>query len=246
MRKALLAAAVLVLSGSFDIHAAQRGRGARTGTLAISVTEPSGAPVPNVLVTVEGPAPRTVRTEGGRIALEELPVGRYLLRFEQAGFVTLERDQAVTAGKPIEVNVTLKRVPEPAAPEPAAKPSADVNAVPAVFDVPGVIEKEYVGRAAGRTTALACGGEGSATLIQLNEALTHEAHAEADEFLYVVAGEGAAGLPGRSQKLSAGVLLFVPRGTAHSLTPSGRNPLIVLATRAGDGCGSEGDGPLFR
>lgn len=240
MRKALLAAVVLISAGNFDIHAQQRRAAARTATLAISVTDPGGTPVPNVAVTVEGPASRSTRTEGGRIAIEELPVGRYTVRFEHDGFVTLERELTAAAGKPIEVRVTLKPLPAPPPPPPppvAVEPSKpSIEAKPAVFDVPGVIEKEFVGRGAGKTTPLACGNDGSATLIQLNQPLQPHSHDSADEFLYVVAGEGSASLQGTTQKLKAGTLLFVPRGTAHGLTVSGRNPLIVLSTRAGGGC----------
>jgi mannose-6-phosphate isomerase-like protein (cupin superfamily) len=215
----------------------------RTATLAISVADPSGQPMPNVLVTVEGAASRSTRTEGGRIAIEELPVGRYTVRFEQEGFVTVERDLMAAAGKPIDIKVTMKRLPEPPAPAPpppAPTPEApkkpSVEAKPAVFDVPAVIEKEFVGRAAGKTTALACGDDSSATLIQLNQPLQQHSHDEADEFIYVVAGEGSASVQGTTQKLRAGTLLFIPRGTSHGLIVSGRNPLIVLSTRAGGGC----------
>ncbi len=154
--------------------------------------------------------------------------------------MTVERDLVAAGGKPIEIKVTLKPLPAPPpapappAPEPPKKPS--IEAKPAVFDVPGVIEKEFVGRAAGKTTALACGNDGNATLIQLNQPLQSHAHDDADEFIYVVAGEGLASLQGTSQKLKAGTLLFIPRGTSHGLTVSGRNPLIVVSTRAGGGC----------
>jgi mannose-6-phosphate isomerase-like protein (cupin superfamily) len=251
MRKVLLGVVVLIVAGNFVLQAQQKPRGVRTATLAISVTDPGGQPVRSVAVTLEGPASRTTRTEGGRIALEGLPPGRYTIRFEREGFVTLERELTATAGKPMEVQVTLKPLPQPApapAHEPAEEPveepvegpapkaTGSTRAKPAVFDVPGVIEKEWIGRAAGKTTPLACGQGGTATLIQLNQPLTDHAHADADEFVYVVAGEGAVRMAGSQQKVSAGVLVFVPRGIAHTLTPSGRNPLIVLATRAGAGC----------
>lgn len=219
--------------------AAPRRPVARTATFAIAVADPSGTPIPNVLVTVEGPASRSTRTEGGRIAIEELPLGRYLVRFEQEGFVTVERDLAATAGKPIDIKVTLKPLPAPPPPPPppphpeAPKPT---DTKPAVFDVPAVIEKEFVGRGAGKTTALVCGNDGHATLIQLNQPLQQHAHDDADEFIYVVAGEGSAAVQGTAEKLKAGTLLFIPRGTAHGLTPSGRNPLIVVSTRAGGPC----------
>lgn len=241
MRKLLFAAAIAAVVSSVSMQAQQQRRSGRTATLAVSVTDPSGAAVPNVMVTLEGAVSRTVRTEGGRIALEELPPGRYTLRFEREGFVTLERELTANAGKPVDVKVTLKPLPAPA---PALQPPTPVvDARPLLFDVPGVIEKEFVGRAAGKTTQLACGQEGSATLIQLNEPLPTHAHPDADEFLYVVAGEGSASLDGRQEKLRAGLLLFVPRGTPHALAAAGRNPLIVLSTRAGPGCAEGGQAP---
>lgn len=217
--------------------AAQQKPGAGTATLAIFVTDPGGAPVSDVSVTLEGPASRTTRTERGRIALEKLPVGRYTLRFEREGFVTLERELTATAGKPVEVEVTLKPLPAPPGPVEPPQPSSEADVAKAAwFDVPGVIEKEFVGRAASRTTPLACGSRGSARLIQLNDPLPNHSHEDADEFLYVVAGEGMASVEGGQQKLSAGFLLFVPRGTPHALAATGRNPLIVLSMRGGEGC----------
>jgi mannose-6-phosphate isomerase-like protein (cupin superfamily) len=236
MRRAVFFVWSALALSSFDMAAQQKPRGPRTATFAISVADPAGTPIPNVLVTLEGPASRTARTEGGRIALEELPVGRYTLRFEQEGFVTLERELNATAGKPIEVKVTLRPLPAPPPPPPAEAPRPSVDATSAVFDLPDVIEKQFVGKAPGRTTALACGSEGTATLIQLNQPLTEHSHDDADEFLYVVAGEGSASVEGRQHKLRAGILLFFPRGMPHRLTPTGRNPLIVLSTRAGEPC----------
>lgn len=229
-------------TGSVEAQRRTTKKPAANVTFAILVTDPDGTQVPRTLVTVEGPASRSIRTEGGRIALENLPAGDYRLRFEKEGFVTLERELTARGGPPIEVNVTLRRTgeAEPAATEPAPEPDAPApspsTAKPAVFDVPAAIEREYVGRAPERRTPLACGEQGSATLIQLNDPMAPHAHAEADEFIYVVAGEGTATVDGVPQRLRAGVLLFVPRGIPHGVTRSGRNPLIVLATRAGEGC----------
>ena len=54
-------------------------RRSQTGpvTFAIFVTDPAGAPIGGVSVTVEGPAKRQAMTEAGRIALENLPAGTY-------------------------------------------------------------------------------------------------------------------------------------------------------------------------
>jgi mannose-6-phosphate isomerase-like protein (cupin superfamily) len=235
MKLFLLGLLAFSLAGP-TLEAAQK-RAPRTATFAIFVTDADGTQVPNVLVTVEGPASRTVRTEGGRIALENLPVGDYRLRFEKDGFVPLERELTARAGKPIEVKVLLNRLPEPEAPPAPPEPvRAASHAKPAALDILDVIDKEFIGRGAGRTTPLACGGEGNANLIQVNDPVTDHAHADADEFLYVIAGEGAANVDGAAHRLRAGTLVFVPRNVTHRFSQSGRNPLILLSVRAGEGC----------
>lgn len=218
------------------------GAGGGSATLAIVVSDPSGAPVSNVLVTLEGPASRSARTEAGRIALENLPAGNYRLRFERDGFLTLERELTARGGAPIDVKVTLKPAPEPPPapappPPPVAPPPPSVNAKLVVLDLPAVIEKEYIGRAPTKTTPLACGGSSTSSLIQIKQPLAEHAHENADEVLYVMGGEGTAELSGKAEKLMAGAFLFIPRGMPHTIKQSGRNPLILISTRAGEPCG---------
>jgi mannose-6-phosphate isomerase-like protein (cupin superfamily) len=112
----------------------------------------------------------------------------------------------------------------------------ETAAAPAVLDLLEVIDKEFIGRGAGKTTPLACGGDGSANLIQVNDPVTDHTHTDGDEFIYVIAGEGAANIAGSAHRLRAGTLLFVPRGVTHRFSQSGRNPLIVLSVNAGAGC----------
>ncbi|HVL66927.1 MAG TPA: carboxypeptidase regulatory-like domain-containing protein [Vicinamibacterales bacterium] len=233
MRTLVLPLGLVLAAASLVPVEAQRRAAGGPATLAIVVTDDAGARAGEVTVTVTGPATRTARTEAGRIALEGLPAGSYLLRFEREGFVTLEREVTARAGKPTQVNVTLKPLPPP----PAPPPKPPVEARPMFADLPALIEKEYVGRAPSRTSALACGAGATSTLIQLNEPLATHAHADADEIFYVVAGEGNARVGTGEQRLKAGMFLFVPRGMSHALTPTGRNPLIVLSTRAGEPCG---------
>jgi mannose-6-phosphate isomerase-like protein (cupin superfamily) len=83
---------------------------------------------------------------------------------------------------------------------------------------------------------LACGTGGTATLIQINDPLADERHADADEFLYVIAGQGNALVAGLQEPLGPGMFVMIPRGVSHTLTRSGRNPLVMLAVRAGDKC----------
>lgn len=243
MRGVWFVLACIVAVVSADAHAQRRGtgRGGGSATLAIFVTDPNGKPIPDVMVTLEGPAQRSARTEGGRIAFENLTPGSYRLRFARAGFILFERELTARAGAPIEVKVTLNPVPAPPPsppPQPPSEPEKPaVDAKPLVFDVPEVFEREYVGKGTGKITSLACGTEGTATLIQVREGVAQHAHPGADEFLYVIGGEGSAQVAGRSERLKAGVLVFVPRGVAHALTATGRKPLVIVSTRAGEGCG---------
>ena len=66
-------------------------------------------------------------------------------------------------------------------------------------------------------------------LLQLREPLGEHAHANVDELIYVVGGEGTHRITGVDVPLSAGVLATVPRGTSHSITRRGRNPLVLLS-----------------
>ncbi len=223
----------------------------RTGgpaTLAVRVTDITGEPAGAVRVTVEGPAQRTATTEGGRIAFENLPTGTYRLRFEREGFVTLEREVIARSGAPVDVRVTLTPAPEaprpPAAPEPPppAPPAPVVDAAPVVIDLPAFIEKNFVGRESQKTSALACSTGAAATLLQLRNPLTEHTHPDFDEYLYVIAGQGYTEIQKRAQPLSAGDFVMLPRGVAHSLGATGRNPLVLLSIRPGDRCAGSGAG----
>jgi len=242
MKKALISAVALICSLSVAVAAEQR-RGGAGGTVifAVAVQDSTGAAVPEVKVTVSGAASKAARTEGGRIVFEGLPAGTYRLRFEKEGYVTYERELAARGAAPIDVKVTLEKVPAPPPPPPAPAAPAPaphaVDAKPVVIDMPAFIEKYYVGRAAGKTTPVACATGGDAMLLQMNEGIAEHAHDDADEFLYVIAGQGAARLGERVEPLGPGVFMMIPRGTAHTITPAVKKPLEVLSLRAGATCG---------
>jgi mannose-6-phosphate isomerase-like protein (cupin superfamily) len=216
-------------------------------TLAVQVSDAAGGPIGGVRVSVDGPAHRQSTTERGRIAFESLPAGLYRLRFERDGFITLERELTARGSAPVDVKVTLTPAPEPPPPPPAPVPEPPPppppsDAAPVVIDLPAFIEKNFVGRGAQKTSSLACGSGATATLLQLREPLPEHSHAEWDEDLYVIAGQGSVHIGGRDQPLTAGVFVMVPRGTPHALTASGRNPLVLLSIRPGDRCDKPGAG----
>lgn len=240
MSKAFVPAVLILLGLSVVPMAAQRrGAGGGSVTFAVSVQDPSGHPLPEVKVTLAGPMSRTGRTEGGRLVFEGVSAGAYKMTFEKEGFITLERELTGRGGAPIDVKVTLTPLPPPPPPPPAPvlPPEHVVDAKLVVLDMPAFIEKYYVGRAAGKTTPVACATGGGSTLLQMNEALAEHTHADADEFLYFIAGQGAAKLGGRVESLGPGVFMMIPRGMPHTLTPSGKKPLVALSIRAGEKCG---------
>jgi mannose-6-phosphate isomerase-like protein (cupin superfamily) len=243
MRKLLIPSIVLFAAFVSPLSAQRKGAAPTGGsvTFAVVVTDPSGKPVSDVKVSVSGAASRTSRTEAGRIVFERLPAGAYRMRFEKTGFVTLERELTGRGGKPIDVKATLVPVPAPPSPPPVPVgplPPAPVEAKLVVLDMPAFIEKNYVGRAAGKTTPLGCASGGPATLLQINEPVAEHTHQDADEFVYVIAGQGTAQFGERKEPLGAAVFLMIPRGTAHSLTPGPKKPLVLVSIRAGEKCGS--------
>jgi mannose-6-phosphate isomerase-like protein (cupin superfamily) len=244
-----LAGVFLVIVAALSVPLAAQRRGGAAGgaggnvTFAISVADPSGAPIPDVKVTMTGPAPRTGRTEAGRLVFENVPAGTYRFRFDRDGFLSFEKELAARGSAPIEVKVTLTPAPPPPPPPPvepvapARPPAPDPNAKAVVLDMPAFIEKNYVGRAAGKTTPLGCGSGGASTLIQINDPIATHAHADADEFIYVIAGQGMANMSGRQEPLGPGVYMMIPRGLAHGFTAGPKKPLVMISTRAGGTCG---------
>jgi hypothetical protein len=236
----LLIAAAIVCAFTTNAYTQRRGGG--VATLAVIVTDSGGAPLSNVLVTVQGAADRSSRTEQGRIAFEGIPAGNYRLRFDREGFIPLERELAARAGAPTDVKVTLtaappvKPVPCVEPPKPAAPPPVVVN--PMAMDLLGFIEKNYIGREPGKTSPISCTPGGTASLIQVREPLDAPAHPDADHFLYVIAGAGAVRIGDRVEQLQSGVFTLIPRTMPHVFTAKGRSPLVVLSIKAGEKCGS--------
>lgn len=231
-----IAAAIVTIGVSAD---AQRRGAVAAGsvTLALAVSDPSGTPVGNALVTLEGAAQRSGRTERGRLVFENLPAGIYRLRFESDGFITLERDIVARGRAPIEVKASLTPAP-PVKPLPCVetpRPPAPVVAAMAL-DLPAFIEKNHVGREPSRVSAISCTPGGGASLIQIREPMAEQRHADADEFLYVIAGTGAVRIGDRVEALQSGVLALVPRTMPHVIIAKGRSPLFVLSIRAGEKC----------
>ena len=80
---------------------------------------------------------------------------------------------------------------------------------------------------------LGCTTSGTATLVQLREALVNQVHDDADEWIYVVAGEGTLRLGTSEQRLQAGTFSLLPGGMQSCGLFRGRNPLIFVSILSG-------------
>jgi mannose-6-phosphate isomerase-like protein (cupin superfamily) len=193
-----------------------------------------------------GPVEREGQTDpSGLVNFANMTSGTYRVRFEHDDFVTLEKELTLTAGKPLRATVTLSAAPPPPPPpkpEPAAPPPSPAapngNYSASTMSIPDFIESNYIGREQVKRSPVGCTGSSTSTLVQMKEPIAEHTHADSDEVIYVVAGEGTHRIDGRETALSAGSFAVVPRGTGHSLTRRGSRPLIFVSTLSGPPCQS--------
>lgn len=219
----------------------QAAAAGRPATVALLVTDPTGTPLPDTQVTATGPLDRGGTTgPDGTLRLQNIRPGNYRLRFVREGSNTLEREITVRPGEAASVDVSLTAAPPPPAPPEPVKVFTKELAPPGdpkVTPIPLFLEKNFIGGREGRKeSALGCGATGTATLHQLREAWPSHTHDDADEWIYIVAGEGTLRIGTNEQKVQAGTFSAVPHSAAHALVPQGRNPLIFISTLSGPAC----------
>jgi mannose-6-phosphate isomerase-like protein (cupin superfamily) len=213
-------------------------------TLTVMVTAMDGRTLPDVQVTAIGPVEREAQTDpSGLVNFANMAPGTYRVRFEHEGYVTLEKEMSIAAGKPLRANATLAAAPTPPPPPPKVEPveptppaAPDENYSATSMSILDFIEKNYIGGAPVKRSTIACTGSSTSTLIQIKEPIAEHTHADSDEIIYVVAGEGTQRMGGKDTQLSAGVFTVVPRGTSHTVTRRGSRPLIFVSTLSGPPC----------
>ncbi len=223
--------------------------GATTNALFF-ITDPAGASIEGVTVTITGPVDREAKSPaGGFTRVQGIRTGTYRARFAREGYITFEKEFSWRAGAATpEVAVTLNTAPAPppppSPPAPVAPPPAPASAAklpppgaPKTLSLPDYIEKNFIsGREPHKENLVGCSGVGQAVLWQVREPWDGRQHPSADGMLYVIGGEGSIKLDGREVTMTAGSFAVVPRGTTYGFTRRGRNPLIVLAVLAGAPC----------
>ncbi len=217
-------------------------------TITVLVTSMDGQPLPEVGVRASGPVNREGATDpSGTVTFSNVTAGVYRLRFEHDSFVTLERDVVVVPGKPLKSTVALNTAPPPPpppkveTPPPAQAPTAAPNGSypPMSVDITDFFEKNFIGNAPIKRSPLGCTNSSTSSLVQIRDPLADHAHADADELIYVVAGEGTHKVAGQERQLASGVFVIVPRGNSHSIVRRGRQPLVMISTLSGPPCQKE-------
>ena len=232
-------------------HTPQRRAQPRATTARVIVRDRSGTALGDVQIAMSGPVSQEVVTDAsGMASVGTTRDGTYRLRFERDGFITLEREISVSNGQPPEIVVALSAAPAPPPPPvvvaapppppvapPAPPPAASEPSGPPVFvAIPEFLDKNYIGRAPLKESVLGCLSSSTTRVLQLHDGLSEHAHADMDEILYVVAGEGAVRIHDSSSVVTAGSLSIIPRGVPHTIERRGKNPVIVLSTLSGAPC----------
>jgi len=219
----------------------------KPGSLALTVAGENGMPLSGANVRLSGASNDRVGTSGadGLVTLVNLPPGTYRARITRDGYITLDKEVSIRAAIKLATEAVLSAAPPPPAPPPP--PPAPVTPVTSstlkpgspsyssIIDLATQMEKEI------RNTPtverdLGCSGGSASRLIMTRENITMHTHADADEMLYVVAGEATLTVADKDRPVEAAWFSVVPRGASHSLTRRGRNPLLILSVRSGPAC----------
>jgi hypothetical protein len=231
---------LLVLSIGLASASLSASQQAQAASIRALVTDQAGVPVPGATVSASGPSDREGTTgDEGILRLSNVRAGTYRLRVEADGFITLEREVVVRARQPLEVDITLRPAPQPAAPpEPEPTPEApsttpSVRAESRSLSLPQWVERNFIARGEpSRYSVIAEAEALGASILQVREPLIDLIDAERDQVIYVIAGTAVLEIDGRNRSVEAGWLVLIPRGTPHSITPRGRNPLVALTVVA--------------
>lgn len=219
---------------------------ATTSTLRVQVTADPPAPIAGAHISVIGPALRDAAANSdGAAAFTGIAPGTYRVRAEADGFITLEKDVTLKAGVPQTAKLVLSKAPPapeppppPVAPPPPPPPPAPtgVRGEPRSLSMTDLAERSLGGREAVKVVPVSCSGTTSSRLVVVKESLPMASYDDADEQLYLIAGEGVMTLDGKDQPLQPGWFAAIPRDTKFAMTKKGRNPMVLLSVIAGRPC----------
>lgn len=218
---------------------------AKPALVDLLVTTSAGMTIPGATVKAEGPVSRQATTGAdGHVIFQNVTAGTYRFRIEHDSFVTLEKEVVVFGGSRTATQAALtpgaKPAAAPASPPPAPTPAPAAPPLtpgqPRIISLTDLAEQLLRGQEPIAERALGCSGATSSRLIRVRESLEAHTHADADELLYIVAGDATLKLGDKEQNIAPGWFSIVPRGMSHSLTRRGRNPVLILSAMSGPPC----------
>jgi len=220
---------------------AQSPATAKPGTVVVSVVTEAGAALADATVRAHGPVDRggTSGTDG-LVTFQNAPAGTYRCRITLAGFITLDKEITVRAGAKSQVEAVLSAAP-PAPPPPPPPPLVETRPAlapgdPVVLELAAMLDPIARGSQPLVERDLGCSGATTPKAIVAKENIGLHRHIEADEVLYVIAGEATLTIDSKDQNIAAGSVALIPRGMSHAITRRGRNPLAMLSVQSGAPC----------
>ena len=249
LRTSLLLALSIAVCG-VTLGADQAASTNKPGSLALTVAGENGKPLDDAKVVAHGPVDRAGTTGAdGIVNLVNLPPGTYRCRITRDGFIPLDKEVTIRAGARLASEGVLNLAPPPPAPPPAAPPPPPVTkpspttsvlkpglpSVSSILDLVPQLDKALREQPTVERD-LGCSGATSSKVIMTRENIAAHEHSDADEMIYIVAGEATLTLGSKDQPVSAAAFTVVPRGMSHTLTRRGRQPLLVVSVRSGPAC----------
>jgi len=228
-------------------------------TVDVLVTDRQGRPLPSAHVVIDGISDREGLTNAsGHVVFRSMRAGAYKVQVERVAFITFEKEFSVRAQKE---RTSVVAALSPAASVAALAPRAPVSpngalsssgslsstrplssigdaGTPRIVSIPDLAEKHLIGHNSVKESPIGCSGLTGARLIQVTEPLSDHKHSDAEEMLYVVAGEAALTVGGKTETVKSGWFSIIPRGVPYALIRTGRNPVILLSVLGSQPCGS--------
>jgi mannose-6-phosphate isomerase-like protein (cupin superfamily) len=220
---------------------------ARPGSIELVVSTGMGGHISAATITAEGPVSRHGTTGAdGSITLQNVTAGTYRVRIERSGYITLEKEIVVRANARTRAEAVLSTAPAATSPPPAPPPPPPAGTPvltpgePKVVSLVDDLAEQLIRDAAPiAERALGCSGATAAKLIRLRDPLTAHVHNDADELIYVLAGDATLKLGDATHTIAPGWLGVVPRGMSHSVTRQGRRDLLMLSVTSGPPCSAK-------
>ena len=208
----------------------------------------TGMALGDVRVQATGPTERSGTTDtAGRLSITGMQAGTYRLRFLNDAYVEFEREVVVRGGPNVEVDVSLRPAPPPRvvtiaapAPPPPAPAAPIVGPIGEPQVIPGIaalVTRAFL-EGPRREVLISCSANTRLTLVQMTQEQPTRLYENAEVTYYVLGGEGVARVAGKDTPLKQESLLFLPRGTAHTLAHRGRRnaPLVLISQLSGEPC----------